>query len=130
MDLTVKMNCGDGSKQEQIYLLKSIVEAGVLNIRKDFAKQIMPELKRYDFSFESNIFDKIKEDKELYYAYQANIAMAFKDEYHRFKKKKGKSLNNADIHEIANNSAKYFLDLLLKATTETTHNSNSAKITS
>ena len=70
------------------------------------------------------MFDKIKEDKELYYTYQANIAMAFKDEYHRFKKKKGKSLNYDDIHNIANNSAKYFLDLLLKDTAETTHNSS------
>lgn len=56
------------------------------------------------------VFDTIKKDKELYYAYQANIAMAFKDEYHRCKKK---HKNLKDIHEIANKAACYFLNLLL-----------------
>jgi hypothetical protein len=55
----------------------------------------------------------IKKDPELYYAYQANIAMQFKDEYSRKRKKKN-YLNNEDIHEIANNAAKGFLDLLIK----------------
>lgn len=123
MNLTVKMNCGEGTKEENGYLLKHLIETGVLNSRKEYNLQIMPSLERYEFTVEKNMFDKIKEDKDLYYAYQANIAMAFKDEYHSFKKKKGKSLNNTDIHIIANNSAKNFLDLLLKDTAETTHNS-------
>ena len=124
MDLTVKMNCGKGTIDENKYLLKSILQSGALNIGKDYAKSIMPNLEVYDFTIETNIFDKIKEDEELYYSYQANIAMSFKDEYHNYKKKKGKSLNNDDIHNIANNAAKYFLNLLLKDTTETSDNSN------
>ena len=53
----------------------------------------------------------LKEDKELYYAYQSNIAMAFYDEYRRCEKK---YKNIEDIHRIANNAAKNFLDLLIK----------------
>lgn len=57
----------------------------------------------------------LKEDYELYYAYQANIAMSFVDECHRFKKRTGnKYLNQEDLHEIANTAAKNFLNLLIK----------------
>jgi len=52
-------------------------------------------------------------DPELYYAYQANIAMAIKDEAYRAKKKK-KYISAKDMHEIANQGAKNFLDLLIK----------------
>ena len=55
----------------------------------------------------------MREDKDLYRAYQDNIAMAVKDEFYRWKKKK-RSISNADMHQIANNAAKYFLDLLVK----------------
>lgn len=57
------------------------------------------------------MIDKIKKDKELYYAWQSNIAMAFYDEYRRCEKKY-KNLN--DIHRIANDGAKNFLNLLVK----------------
>ena len=50
----------------------------------------------------------INNDPELFYGYQANIAMAFKDEYARNTKK---YKNKQDIHEIANNAAKHFLNL-------------------
>jgi len=60
-----------------------------------------------------NIEDKIKNDPELRESFKANIAMAFKDEYHR-KKKIRKSLNRGDIHEIANVAADNFLNLWLK----------------
>jgi len=53
----------------------------------------------------------LREDKELYYGYQSNIAMAFYDEYRRNDKK---YKNLQDIHLIANNAAKNFLDLLIK----------------
>jgi hypothetical protein len=54
-------------------------------------------------------------DSELYYAYQANIAMQFKDEYSRKRKAKNYDyMNNQDVHEIANTAAKSFLDLLIK----------------
>ena len=44
-------------------------------------------------------------DPDYRYTWQANIAMAFKDEHFR-------SENKEDIHEIANNAAKNFLRLL------------------
>jgi hypothetical protein len=56
---------------------------------------------------------KLRKDPELYYAYQANIAMQFKDEYSRRRKEKN-YLNNEDIHKIANDAAKSFLNLLIK----------------
>jgi len=58
---------------------------------------------------------ELKKDKDLYYAYQANIAMQFKDEYSRRRKEKNYDyINNEDIHKIANDAAKSFLDLLIK----------------
>jgi hypothetical protein len=54
----------------------------------------------------------IKEDPELYYTYQSNIAMAFYDEYYRLDIRKYK--NKATIHEITNNAAKNFLNLWIK----------------
>lgn len=54
---------------------------------------------------------QIGEDVELYYAYQANIAMAFFDAYYRNKKK---YMNREDIHRIANEGAKDFLNLLIR----------------
>jgi len=57
----------------------------------------------------------LKKDPSLYMAYQANIAMQFKDEYSRKRKEKNYDyLNNEDIHKIANNAAKSFLNLLIK----------------
>lgn len=55
----------------------------------------------------------LKKDPEFFYAYQANIAMQFKDEYARRRKEK-RYLNNTDIHEIANDAAKSFLELLIQ----------------
>jgi len=50
----------------------------------------------------------IKDDDSLFYAYQANIAMAFKDEYARNIKR---YKNRQDIHEIANKATINFLNL-------------------
>ena len=55
--------------------------------------------------------EALKNDKELYYAYQANIAVQFQDEYARNEKK---YKNRSDIHEISNKAAKNFLNLLIK----------------
>lgn len=55
------------------------------------------------------------EDKEpgsYYYSWQANIAMAFKDEYNRVRKEKGTTLNQEDVHHVANKAAENFLDML------------------
>lgn len=65
------------------------------------------------------LIKNLKEDKELYYAYQANIAMAFKDEFNKaYEKQDNKGaiiqLEGLDIHEIANQAAKNFLDLLIQ----------------
>ena len=57
----------------------------------------------------------LKEDEGLYYSWQSNIAMAFMDCFGWYKKEHKKEyLNSADIHTIANDAAKHFLDLLIK----------------
>ena len=57
------------------------------------------------------ITEAIRNDSELYYGYQANIAMAFVDEYDRCSKK---YKNRMDIHDIASKAAKNFLDLWIR----------------
>ena len=47
-----------------------------------------------------------KSPGSYYYLWQANIAMAFKDEWNRWDKPE------CYVHEVANNAAKNFLDLL------------------
>ena len=62
-----------------------------------------------DISFQEAfkvVAKNIKDDSGLYYAYQSNIAMAFKDEVAR------RGLHLPDVHEIANEAAKYFLNNL------------------
>lgn len=57
----------------------------------------------------------LKEDEQYYYSWQANIAMAFVDNIEWYKEKHEKSrLNKKDYKEIANESAKYFLNLLIE----------------
>ena len=57
----------------------------------------------------------LKEDKGYYMSWQANIAMAYKDNEYWYRQKTGKKyLNNKDKHIIANNAAKCFLQLLIK----------------
>jgi len=50
---------------------------------------------------------ELKNDKEYYYAWQANIAMAFVDALDSGYSSREK------IHKKANQAAKYFLDLLI-----------------
>jgi len=56
----------------------------------------------------------LREDAGYYIAWQANIAMAFKDEYDEFYKFGNGRVDKSEIHDIANNAAKNFLDLLIK----------------
>lgn len=57
----------------------------------------------------------LSEDKDLYYSYQANIAVQFQDVYHKeLRKKNYKYMNSDDIHKISNDAAKLFLDLLIR----------------
>lgn len=64
-----------------------------------------------------NILAKeLKTDKDLYRAYQANIAMPFVDACSRHRKKSQKEyLNMKDIQVIANAAAKEFLDIYTKS---------------
>ena len=56
---------------------------------------------------------QLKNDKGLREAWKANIAMAYIDNEHWYKRKTKKTfLNNKDKHTIANDSAEYFLQLL------------------
>lgn len=57
------------------------------------------------------LIKNLKNDDEYYYSYQANMAMAFYDEYCKNKKR---WKNRQDIHHIANEGAKNFLNLLIK----------------
>lgn len=57
------------------------------------------------------VIDLLKRDPEVYYSWQANIAMSFVDAYSRDQKR---YKNHADIHSIANEAARHFLDLLIK----------------
>ena len=54
------------------------------------------------------VFKKLREDKELYYGWQSNIAMPFLDGCREAK------IYNKKLYGIANNAAKQFLDLLIK----------------
>ena len=72
---------------------------------------ILYNLKNYFFARAvRKVVKTIKKDEDLYIAYKANIAMAFKDEYDRTKVR-GVYLNRRDIHKIANNAAVNFLNL-------------------
>ena len=57
------------------------------------------------------ITTEMKNDTDYYMGWQANIAMAFKDEYDRNEKS---YKNREDIHKIANQAAKNFLSILTK----------------
>lgn len=52
----------------------------------------------------------LREDKGLYYAYQATLATAFKDECSRM------GYKFPDLHIIADNAARNFLDLWISRT--------------
>lgn len=59
-----------------------------------------------------------KAEGSYYYAWQANIAMAFKDEYDQsanLDELYPHQKSHINIHEIANNAAKNFLDMLIKS---------------
>ena len=54
-----------------------------------------------------------KQNDDYRESWKANIAMAYKDNYHWYKQKTGKTvMNHEDLHIIANNAADYFLEQL------------------
>lgn len=56
------------------------------------------------------LVEKLKTDPDYRYAWQANIAMAFQDEYNRHKD----GPQQINIHLISNNAADYFLENLCR----------------
>lgn len=60
------------------------------------------------------VFKALREDNEYYYAWQATIAMAFKDVYYEEMRNDPRFPMEPDIHKIANEAAKRFLNLLIK----------------
>ena len=56
----------------------------------------------------------LKDDSGYRYSWQANIAMAFKDEYENYMMEFGEVANQEDLHAVANNAANRFLDLLCR----------------
>jgi hypothetical protein len=66
-------------------------------------------------SLSGGIIGMLKEDPEVFEGWKANIAMAIKDEFSRYRKKHDKrTLSYQDIHLIANKAADDFLKLLIK----------------
>lgn len=60
--------------------------------------------------------DEMRKDKSegsLYYAWQANIAMVFYDEWHRAAEERDYDTAKLDIHAMSNRAAKNFLDNLI-----------------
>lgn len=74
------------------------------------------------------LIDELLKDKSegsYYYSWQANIAMAFKDEWENWKKIPPHMDNEKFLHEIANQAAKNFLDTLCqKSELQTPINNN------
>lgn len=56
----------------------------------------------------------LKNDPELWESYKANIAMAFRDEYHNAKlNKHHQQLSEVEIAQVANKAAEKFLTMLI-----------------
>ena len=55
----------------------------------------------------TKLVEALKNDKDLYYGWQSNIAVAMQDAYSYAKDK-------TDIHAISNEGAKRFLNLLIR----------------
>jgi len=71
-------------------------------------------LSKKTITIPSGIEEMIKKDKDLWYGFQANIAMQFQDHYHHYKRLTNKKyLNREDIHKISNDAANAFLNVWL-----------------
>jgi len=56
----------------------------------------------------------LKEDEGYRYSWQANIAMAFKDEFNRESESHGYPYRKERLHDVANTAAINFLNLLCR----------------
>lgn len=64
-------------------------------------------------NYMNDLVKNLKKDKQLRETWQANIAMAYMDNWSWHAKKTGKTvMNREDRHIISNNAADYFLKLL------------------
>lgn len=62
----------------------------------------------------NDLINHLKSDPELYQGYKDNIAMSFKDSYGQFRRRTQKrTLSHEDVHNIANEAADNFLQLLI-----------------
>lgn len=66
-----------------------------------------------DEKINGGLIGKLRDDKDLQFAWQSSIAMSVKDEYSRRRRTK-RIISHADMHEIANKGAIDFLNQLLK----------------
>lgn len=79
---------------------------------KEIGDQLVDKIYR-EFDPIGTVLRTIKKDPDIYYAWQANIAMAFNDEFRRFMEgKTSDQMTEINIGVIANNAAKNFLNLL------------------
>lgn len=63
----------------------------------------------------THVCGELKNDIDYRRGWEANIAMAFYDCTHWYKKETGKRyLTMVDIHKIANRAANHFLDILMR----------------
>jgi len=93
-----------------------------VEINKRIAREKMLKLEKETKLIEAIeiVCQALREDKEYYNSWQANIAMAFKDEFNNYpmsyRGENGKivNFNQEFIHKIANDAANNFLKLLTK----------------
>uniref|UniRef100_A0A6M3LVB9 Uncharacterized protein n=1 Tax=viral metagenome TaxID=1070528 RepID=A0A6M3LVB9_9ZZZZ len=57
---------------------------------------------------------RLRKDDGFWISYQANIAGAFQDEYHRAMEKMKSGIEPFDIHTVSNNAAINFMKLWTK----------------
>jgi len=75
-------------------------------------KNIRFSIKDKVFNINDDIRKDIRNDKQLWIAFKANIAMSFVDHYFNYKRITNKKyFSYTDIHKISNDAADYFLKL-------------------
>jgi len=91
---------------------EALKELGNLSLFQEPNTVIIPEEDILSYSI-NTLAKALKKDEVFFNTYVANIAMSFKDYYYRVKKNKS-YMNATDVHLVANNAARAFLELLIK----------------
>lgn len=103
---------------------KDITSGYIFNRQSEYYQEVFGEEEKsgvIETDFQNAlrlVSSEIKNDSNLYYAYQANIAVQFQDEMARIISE-GKDIDRTLIHQASNNAAKNFLNLWLKDGKET-----------